>query len=47
MTVYVNGLETTYISSDGYITIKDIHSNAVFIQIYSNEQTDIFGLEVV
>ena len=47
MTVYVNGLETSYISSDGYITIKDVHSNAVFIQIYSNEQTDFYGLEVV
>lgn len=47
MTVYVNGLETPYISSDGYITIKDVHSNAVFIQIDSNEQTDIYGLEVV
>ncbi|WP_260313732.1 SGNH/GDSL hydrolase family protein [Lactococcus lactis] len=47
MKVYVNGLDTSYISSDGYITIKDVHSNAVFIKINSNEQTDIYGLEVV
>lgn len=47
MKVYVNGLDTSYIISDGYITIKDVHSNAVFIQINSNEQTDIYGLEVV
>ena len=47
MKVYVNGLDTSYISSDGYITIKDVHSNDVFIQINSDEATDVYGLEVV
>lgn len=47
MKVYVNGLDTSYISSDGYITIKDVHSNDVFIQITSDEATDVYGLEVV
>ena len=47
MKVYVNGLDTQYISSDGYIVIKNIHSNDVFIQITSDEATDVYGLEVV
>lgn len=47
MKIKVNGLDTSFSSSDGYITIKDVHSNDVFIQITSDEATDIYALEVV